>query len=137
MRLKHSILSLVVVLNLSSVLMQSACAAVQEVDDKSFKKEVLEAKTPVLVDFYTVWCGPCKAMAPILDELATEYEGKIKFVKVDAEKATQTAGKYKVTGFPTMQIFSKNCKETLVLTSRQPKERVKQFLDEALKKCAK
>ena len=67
--------------------------------------QLIKAGTPVLVDFYAEWCGPCKMAAPIVDELATEYEGKVKIVKMDVDQNQQTAAKYEVMSIPTMILF--------------------------------
>lgn len=78
---------------------------VTELNSKNFKKEVLDNKTPVVVDFYASWCGPCKAMAPIVDELAKEMENKIKVSKVDIEDGESLAVKYGVMSVPTFLFF--------------------------------
>ncbi len=76
-----------------------------EVTDASFEAEVLQAKQPVLVDFWAVWCGPCRAVAPIVDEIAREYNGKLKVVKVDVDASVQTASRYNILSIPTLLIF--------------------------------
>ena len=73
----------------------------------NFEKEVLEADTPVLVDFYADWCGPCKMMAPIVDQLASEYEGRIKVGKCNIDEEDGLARMYRVMSIPTMKIFVK------------------------------
>jgi len=75
------------------------------VTDDSFDAEVLKASGPVLVDFWATWCGPCKMIAPVLDELAEEYAGKLKICKVDVDANPNTAPKYNVKGIPTLIIF--------------------------------
>lgn len=75
------------------------------VTDESFEEDVLNAGTPVLIDFWAEWCGPCKTLAPILDEVASAYADKVKFVKLDVDANTQTAAKYNVRGIPTLIIF--------------------------------
>ena len=77
--------------------------------DANFKKEVLESKLPVMVDFWASWCGPCKTIAPSVEELAKEYANKIKIGKLDVEKEARTATQYGVMSIPTM-IFFKNGK---------------------------
>jgi thioredoxin 1 len=78
---------------------------VTEIGDASFQKEVLEADKPVLVDFWASWCGPCKAMAPALDEVAKTYQGKLKVVKVNVENEQASAQQYGVTALPTLLFF--------------------------------
>ncbi len=75
------------------------------VTDQNFEAEVLKSDTPVLVDFYAEWCGPCKMMSPVIDELAKEYEGKVKIVKLNVDENQETAGKYQVMSIPTLFIF--------------------------------
>ena len=73
--------------------------------DADFKAHVLDAKEPVVVDFFAEWCGPCKAMAPALDQVATEMKGKVKIVKVDVDQSPITAQAYRISAMPTMMIF--------------------------------
>jgi thioredoxin 1 len=75
------------------------------VTDDSFDAEVLKASGPVLVDFWATWCGPCKMIAPVLDELAEEYAGKLKIAKLDVDANPGTAPKYNIKGIPTLIIF--------------------------------
>jgi thioredoxin 1 len=76
-----------------------------EVTDANFKTEVLESKTPVLVDFWAEWCGPCKMIAPVVEELAKEYDGKLRVGKVDVDSNQQTAMQFGVRSIPTLLIF--------------------------------
>lgn len=76
------------------------------VDDKSFKEEVLNSSIPVLVDFFASWCMPCKRVAPILDEISKEYEGKVKVVKIDVDEAGSTASKFGIMSVPTLMVFN-------------------------------
>jgi thioredoxin 1 len=82
-----------------------ASVNVHEVTDQSFQAEVLSSSVPVLVDFWAVWCGPCKAIAPHIDVLADEFAGKAKFVKLDIDHNPQTPSKYGVRGIPTLILF--------------------------------
>lgn len=76
-----------------------------EITDKTFEQEVLKSDIPVFVDFYATWCGPCKAAAPTVEELAQKYEGKVKFCKLDIDTGSEFAVQFKVTGIPNFQIF--------------------------------
>jgi len=76
-----------------------------ELNENNFEQEVLKANTPVLVDFWAVWCGPCKMIAPIVDELAVEYEGKLKIGKVDVDNHQQIAMQYGIRSIPTLLVF--------------------------------
>lgn len=75
------------------------------ITDASFEADVITSKTPVLVDFWAQWCGPCKAIAPILEELATEYNGKLKIAKLDVDSNPGTPPKFGVRGIPTLILF--------------------------------
>jgi thioredoxin 1 len=76
-----------------------------ELTEANFEQEVLKANTPVLVDFWAVWCGPCKMIAPIVDELAVEYDGKLKIGKVDVDNHQQIAMQYGIRSIPTLLVF--------------------------------
>lgn len=75
------------------------------VSDSSFEEEVLQSTSPVLVDYWAEWCGPCKMIAPILDEIADEYEGKLTIAKINIDENRSTPQKYAVRGIPTLMIF--------------------------------
>jgi len=75
------------------------------VNDATFDAEVLQAKEPVVVDFFAEWCGPCKAMAPALDLVAKEMAGKVKVVKIDVDRSPQIAQRYRIQAMPTLMVF--------------------------------
>ncbi len=76
------------------------------VSDDSFEQDVLQAEGPVLVDFWAEWCGPCKMIAPVLEELADEYQGKLKVCKMDVDANTATGPQYGIRGIPTLILFN-------------------------------
>ena len=98
-----------------------------EVTDANFDQEVLQSDLPVLVDFWAPWCGPCKLMAPIIEELAKEFEGKAKVVKLNVDENPQTAQKYGIMSIPTLIIF-KNGQIAEQLIGLRPKEEISQRL---------
>ena len=79
---------------------------INNVSDSSFEQDVLQADGPVLVDYWAEWCGPCKMIAPIVEQLAEEYDGKVKFAKVDVDSNPQVATSYGIRSIPTLLIFS-------------------------------
>ena len=103
----------------------------QEVTDAEFEQEVLEADLPVLVDFWAEWCSPCKMIAPILEKLAEEYDGKIKFVKVDTEENFETPSSYGILSLPTLLVF-KEGQQIERITGARPKGDLIRYLDKAL-----
>ncbi len=76
-----------------------------EVGDQNFETEVLNSAVPVLVDFWAAWCAPCRMLAPVVDAIATKYEGKAKVVKLNVDENITTAGKYNIKGIPTLLLF--------------------------------
>jgi len=78
---------------------------VKEITDANFEQEVIKAKTPVLVDMWAPWCGPCRMVAPVIDKLSTQYEGKIKFCKMNVDDNQATASRYQIMSIPTMLLF--------------------------------
>ena len=103
----------------------------QEITDAEFEQEVLEADRPVLVDFWAEWCAPCHQIAPILEGLAEEYDGKIKFVKVDTEENFETPSSYGILSLPTLLVF-KEGQQIGRITGARPKGDLMRYLDKAL-----
>jgi len=98
------------------------------VTDQNFDSEVLKSKVPVMVDFFADWCGPCKMIAPLVEELAGDYEGKAKIVSLNVDDSMDSAQKYGVMSIPTL-IFFKNGKEVERLMGLQQKEVLKEKLN--------
>lgn len=101
------------------------------VTDSNFEQEVIKSDKPVLIDFWATWCGPCKIIAPIVEEVASEYEGKAKIGKLDVDDNQQTAIKYGVRSIPTLLIFKDGkVKDTII--GAVPKGQIVQKLNAAL-----
>ena len=101
------------------------------VGEDNFQNVVLQSKSPVMVDFWAQWCGPCLATAPILEELAKEYAGKIDFAKVDVDANGPLAAKYGIAAIPTMLVF-KGGQPVQQIMGYKPKKELKKVLDEVL-----
>jgi thioredoxin 1 len=102
-----------------------------EVNEAKFDEMVLKAKIPVLVDFWAPWCGPCRMVAPLVDELANEYEGKVSFMKLNVDDSPKIASKYGVMSIPALIIF-KNGAPVSNLVGFRPKPELKKNIDTAL-----
>jgi thioredoxin 1 len=103
----------------------------KEVTDAQFESEVLKAETPVLVDFWAPWCGPCRMVAPIVEELADEYGPKVKFVKVNTDDNINTAASYGIRSIPTLLVF-KGGKPVGQAIGFRPKGDLKRIIDQAI-----
>ncbi len=102
-----------------------------EITDSTFQSEVVNSDTPVVVDFWAEWCGPCKMIGPIVEELAGEYEGKVKFAKMDVDSNPQTPLQFGIRGIPTLLIF--NGGEAVgQVVGAVPKSMLKKRVDEAI-----
>ena len=101
------------------------------VTDSSFEDEVLKSDTPVLVDYWAEWCGPCKMIAPVLDEIAKDYSGKLKICKLNIDENAETAPKYGVRGIPTLTVF-KNGDVEATKVGALSKSQLTAFLDSTL-----
>lgn len=108
-----------------------ASANIKHVSDSNFEGEVLKSPTPVLIDFWAPWCGPCKNIAPVLDELADEYVGKLKIVKINVDENPETPARYGVRGIPNLLIIKGGqVKEQII--GAVPKARLVQAVDGAI-----
>ncbi len=105
--------------------------AVQEITDSNFDAEVLQSKTPVLIDFWAPWCGPCRAIGPVVEQLAGEYSGKLKVVKMNVDDNPQTPSRYGVRGIPNLIVF-KDGKVHEQIVGAVAKARLTQAIDSAV-----
>lgn len=105
--------------------------AIVHVTDDSFEEEVLKSDKPVLVDFWAAWCGPCKMIAPVLDELAESHADKIKIAKLDVDANKEVPGKFNIRGIPTLIIF-KNGEPDSTKVGALSKAQLVEFVDSAL-----
>lgn len=105
--------------------------AIQHVTDSSFEQDVLSGDVPVLVDFWAAWCGPCKMIAPVLEELAGEYQGKLKVCKMDVDANKETPAKFGIRGIPTLIIFKGGSAEGTKVGALS-KSQLKEFIDSTI-----
>jgi thioredoxin 1 len=104
---------------------------IQHVTDASFEQDVLASETPVLVDFWAEWCGPCKMIAPVLSEIADEYAGKLKVCKVDVDANAEIPQKFGIRGMPTLIIFKGGNAEATKVGALS-KTQLKEFVEESI-----
>lgn len=104
---------------------------VSNVTDASFDTEVLKSKMPVVVDVWATWCGPCRAYGPVVEEVAKEYDGKVKFVKLDADDNSKTTQKYEIMSIPTTMLVEKG-QIKAVNVGAVPKEALKKWIQSNL-----
>ena len=98
------------------------------VGEQTFEKVVLQSEIPVLVDFWAAWCGPCRMVAPVLDQIAAEHEGKIRIVKVNVDEEPALAAQYRITSIPAMKVF-RGGEEVRELIGAMPKQMIEQQLE--------
>lgn len=99
--------------------------------DQNFQTDVLKSDMPVVVDFWAPWCGPCRVVSPAIEQLASEYQGKVKVGKMNVDENFQTAGNYGVMSIPTVMVF-KGGKPVKATVGAQSKESYKRMIDEAI-----
>lgn len=103
-------------------------SGVLEVNSEIFEHEVLNSQTPVVVDFWATWCGPCRKLTPVIEEIAQSYEGKVKFTKLNVEQNQDIATKYSISGIPCLLIF-KNGESVERMTGLMPKSTIISNID--------
>jgi thioredoxin 1 len=106
-------------------------SAATNVTDSSFKVDVLDSEVPVLVDFWAPWCGPCRMVAPVVEEIAAQYEGQLKVVKVNTDENPNIAGQYGIRSIPTLMIF-KNGEKVDTVVGAVPKTTLSKAVEQYL-----
>lgn len=104
---------------------------IKHATEKTFEAEVLKSDLPVLVDYWAPWCGPCKAIAPLLEEVSRDYEGRVQVVKVDVQDHPEVAAKFGIRGIPTLMVF-KNGEAVATKVGAVNKTQLTGFIDESI-----
>jgi len=102
------------------------------ISDLEFEKEVINSELPVLVDFWAPWCGPCRMIAPVIDEISAKYEGKVKIVKLNTDENPKTPSDYQISAIPTL-LFFKSGKVVKEIVGITPKEEIEKVIEEIIK----